>query len=130
LCFFFLQVSFYPKLAYAELCRFRTIIMYGSQVLSAWILVVVSIDRWIRTRFPFKSGSICTPKKALGIVGVLIIMTVVLHAHMLTPMFGTLVPGFANGACGPDFNRYKVYSKFYYIQWSIIQVNFKMHRQN
>ncbi|CAF4631289.1 unnamed protein product, partial [Rotaria sp. Silwood2] len=62
---FGLQIHFYPYVAYNELCRFRSFIMNVTQVSSAWILVIVSIDRWIRTRFPFKSGSICTPKKAL-----------------------------------------------------------------
>ena len=95
--------------------------MNVAQMSSAWVLVFVSLDRWIRTRFPFKSGSICTPKKALMAVGILLIVEVPIHSHLLVPMFGMLVPGFANAACGPDFID-EQYLTFYFMQWSIIQV--------
>ena len=98
--------------------------MYVSQLAAAWILVVISLDRWVRTRFPFKSGSICTPKKALIAVTVLLVIDIGLHSHMLTPMFGILIPGFANGACGPNlFNS--EYLLFYYYVWNTIQVRSK-----
>ncbi|CAF1277674.1 unnamed protein product [Rotaria sordida] len=89
---FGLKIPFYRYVAYDEFCRFRSFVINVTQVLSSWILVIVSIDRWIRTRFPFKSNSICTPKKALIAVGVLLVIDIALHAHILTPMFGTLVP--------------------------------------
>ena len=95
--------------------------MYVSQLASAWILVIVSLDRWIRTRFPFKSNRICTPKKALLAVGVLLVIDIGLHSHMLTPMSGTLIPGFANGACGPNLAD-QGYREFYYYVWSTLQV--------
>ena len=96
--------------------------MSVAQLASAWILVIVSLDRWIRTRFPFKSGRICTPKTALIAVGVLLVIDIGLHSHMLTPMFGILLPGFANGACGPTLSALD-YFAFYYLTWSSIQVN-------
>ncbi|CAF3740324.1 unnamed protein product [Rotaria sp. Silwood1] len=79
--------------------------MNVAQVLSAWILVIVSIDRWIRTRFPFKSSSICKSKNALIAVGVLLMLDIALHVHMLTPMFGMLIPDFSIAACGPTLNN-------------------------
>jgi hypothetical protein len=91
-------------------------------VASAWILVIVSIDRWIRTRFPFKSGSLCTPKKALIAVAVLLVIDIGLHSHLLTPMFGMFVPGFAIAACGPNLFS-PSYFNFYFLQWSIVQVS-------
>jgi hypothetical protein len=95
--------------------------MNVAQVASAWILVIISIDRWIRTRFPFKSGSICTPKKALIAVAVLLVLDIALHSHMLTPLFGMLIPGFAIIACGPNIYNAS-YALFYFLNWSIIQV--------
>lgn len=96
--------------------------MYVSQLASVWVLVFVSIDRWIRTRFPFKSNSICTPKVALIAVGVLLIIDIGLHSHILTKMFGMLIHGFANVACGPILFA-DDYLQFYYYIWSFIQVN-------
>lgn len=96
--------------------------MFVAQFASAWILVIISLDRWIRTRFPFKAGRICTPKNALITVVFMLIIDIGLHSHMLTPMFGILLPGFANGACGPSlFNPN--YMIFYFLTWSSIQVN-------
>ncbi|CAF3701994.1 unnamed protein product [Rotaria sp. Silwood1] len=118
---FGLQIRFYRYVAYNELCRFRSFVMNVAQVLSAWILVIVSIDRWIRTRFPFKSGSICTPKNALFAVGVLLMLDIALHAHMLTSMFGMLVPGFSIAACGPTIINIS-YALFYFLEWSIVQI--------
>jgi hypothetical protein len=96
--------------------------MNVAQLASAWILVIVSLDRWIRTRFPFKSGSICTPKKAFLAVGVMLVINIGLNSHILTPMFGMLVPGFAVGACGPDLYN-TPYTLFYYLKWSVVQAS-------
>ena len=95
--------------------------MYVSQVLSSWTLVTISFDRWIRTRFPYKSGSLCTPKKAMLVVGVILVLDVALHAHILTSLYGMLIPGFAIVACGPTI--YDVnYFLFYFLDWSVVQV--------
>jgi hypothetical protein len=32
-------------------------------------------------------------------VAVLLVIDIGLHSHILTPMFGILIPGFVNGAC-------------------------------
>jgi hypothetical protein len=94
----------------------------SAQVTSAWILVLVSFDRWIRTRFPFKSGSLCTPKNALIAVAVLLVIDVGLHAHILTPMFGAFAPAFSVFSCGPNlYNTSYLY--FYFFGWVIIQVS-------
>jgi hypothetical protein len=102
--------------------------MYVSQVLSSWILVTISVDRWIRTRFPYKAGSLCTPKKALIAVGILLIIDVGIHSHMLTPLYGILIPGFSILACGPNiYSGY--YFIFYFLYWSVIQVSRKKLRK-
>jgi hypothetical protein len=99
-----------------------------SQVLSSWILVTISFDRWIRTRFPYKSGSLCTPKKALLVVFVLLILDIGLHSHMLTSMYGMFIPGFALMACGPSlFNA--SYFGFYFLDWYVVQVSKKKFRK-
>ncbi|UJR09086.1 hypothetical protein I4U23_013334 [Adineta vaga] len=116
------KVPFYPHIAYSEFCRFRYFVMNVAQMASAWTLVIVSIDRWIRTQFPFKSAMICTPRNALIAVGVLLVFDMSLHAHMLTSMFEIQIPGFANAACGPNYFTNKPYFSFFFTEWSIIQI--------
>lgn len=96
--------------------------MYVSQVLSSWILVIISVDRWIRTRFPYKSKLLCTPKNALISVGILIIIDTGIHAHILTPLYGMLIPGFIILACGPTIHSGS-YFIFYFLDWSQVQVS-------
>ena len=92
-----------------------------AQICSAWVLVIISVDRWIRTRFPYKSIRLCTPKKVLVAVVILIILDTALHSPMLTPLFGMLLPGVAIIACGPNVKE-KIYLVFYYYIWTIMQV--------
>jgi hypothetical protein len=94
-----------------------------TQICSAWVLVIISIDRWIRTRFPHKSKTICTPKKALIAVSILIVCDIAILSPMLTPLFGMLLPGVALVACGPNVSQ-KFYLNFYYFTWTIMQVRF------
>jgi len=92
-----------------------------SQLFSAWILVFISIDRWIRTRFPFKAGTLCTPKKALCSVAILMIIIIGLNSHYLLSSFGMLIPGYSVLACSQDIYNTSDYI-FYYFIWNIIQV--------
>jgi len=96
--------------------------MYVSQVLSSWILVTMSVDRWIRIQFPYKSVSLCTRKKALLFIGVVLIIDVGLHAHLLTPLYDMLIPGFSIFACGPTIYN-KSYFAFCFLYWTEIQVS-------
>jgi hypothetical protein len=91
--------------------------------------VTISVDRWIRTRFPYKSGFLCTPKKALLVVGVLLVFDVGLHSQMLTQLYGMLVPGFANAACGATLTS-GAYLTFYLLDWFVIQVSSKENDNN
>ena len=121
LCYSLCQIRFYGHVKYNELCQFRSFVMYVSQVLSSWILVTISIDRWIRTRFPYKSSALCTPKKALIVVGILLVLDTGIHAHMLTPLYGMLIPGFSIFACGPTVFSGS-YFIFYFLNWTQVQV--------
>lgn len=94
-----------------------------TQICSAWVLVIISIDRWIRTRFPHKSRTLCTPKRALIAVIILLILDIAIHSHMISPLFGMLLPGVALVACGPNVKK-KFYLDFYYFIWTIMQVRF------
>ncbi|CAF3630676.1 unnamed protein product [Adineta steineri] len=118
---FGLKVRFYHRVDYDQLCRFRMFTICVSQVYSAWLLVIITSDRWIRTRFPFKSNSICTRKNALLLASIVLIVVIGLHSHILLPFFGMVLPGIPSLACGANGNNAE-YVTFYYYQWTIIQI--------
>ncbi len=91
-----------------------------AQICSAWVVVIISMDRWIRTRFPFQSKILCTPRKALILVTILVVVDI---SHMLTPFFGQLLSGVALVACSPNVQNI-YYLDFYYFTWTIMQVRF------
>ncbi|CAF1062930.1 unnamed protein product [Adineta steineri] len=109
---------------YDSLCRFRWFSKGFIQFCSAWILVFVTIDRWLRTCFPFKANKWCTHKNVIIVTICIIIIAISLHSHMLSAQFfGRYQPGIATIACGPiQFTG--SYIDFYFTQWPFIQVFF------
>ncbi|UJR37078.1 hypothetical protein I4U23_029782 [Adineta vaga] len=116
-----LKIQLYRNVAYDELCRFRSFTSYVTQLNSAWLLVFISIDRWIRTRFPYKSITLCTPKNALYVVCFIFIIDIGLHSHMLTSSYGILIPGLASASCGPNIFTNIGYITWYFSQWTMVQ---------
>ena len=105
---------------YAQLCRYKAFTQSTTQLFSAWILVVISLDRWFRTRFPFKVAVWCTPKKALFLVAVLLVACIGLNSHQLSALFGELIPGIPY-LCSASITSV-TYLTFYYNEWGIIVV--------
>ncbi|CAF4476037.1 unnamed protein product [Rotaria sp. Silwood2] len=109
---------------YDNVCRFRWFSKGFIRFCSAWILVFIAIDRWLRTRFPFKANQWCTRRNASIAVLIAILFGIALHSHMLsTQLFGRFFPGIPSVACGP-INPTSFYMPFFFTQWPIIQVVF------
>lgn len=79
-------------------CRFRSFLQSFAMCSSAWLLVAVSVDRWIRIRFPFRVRRFCTIKRVLSGTFVIVICAVALNSHLLLPSFGSLI---GTVICGP-----------------------------
>ncbi|CAF1085247.1 unnamed protein product [Adineta steineri] len=109
---------------YDNLCRLRWFLKGLTQFCSAWILVFVTIDRWLRTRFPFKANKWCTHRNVVIVTICITIIGISLHSHMLNAeFFGKFYPGIATVACGPV--QFLIpYTYFFFIQWPFIQVFF------
>jgi hypothetical protein len=106
---------------YGNLCRFRWYTKGLTQFCSAWILVLIAIDRWLRTRFPFKTNNWCTRRNAVIAVAIVGVIGTGLYSHMLiAQFFSARFPGIATEACGPALRS--SYTRFYFSQWPYIQV--------
>jgi hypothetical protein len=86
-----------PNLANA-LCRFRSFIQSVAMCSSSWLLLTISIDRWLRIRFPFQVRKLCTRKRVLFGALIVLICAIILNSHLLLPSLGNL--GGTN-ICGP-----------------------------
>ncbi|UJR18866.1 hypothetical protein I4U23_021994 [Adineta vaga] len=82
---------------------------------SAWFLLAISVDRWLRIRYPFKVRQLCTRKRVLIGAFIVLIHAVAFNSHLLLPSLGTL-PGL--NTCGPMKNLNYVF--FFRQVWSIL----------
>ena len=107
---------------YDAVCRLRSFLKGFASFCAGWILVLVTIDRWIRIRYSFSANKWCTHRNAAIAISSIVIITTALHSHMLSPqLFGRLMPGVATSACG-SVNPLGSYANFYSSQWPFIQV--------
>ncbi|CAF1098929.1 unnamed protein product [Didymodactylos carnosus] len=106
---------------YQRLCQFRNFIAYSAINCSAWTLFSISADRWIRTRYPTKVGRICTPRNAAVTLLSILVFSMVMNSHYLTPMFGAFVPGLTILCAPNNVHRVYPYYDFYTKYWQIIR---------
>jgi len=86
------------------LCRFRSFVQSVAMCTTAWLLITISIDRWLRVRFPFRVKELCTVRRVLAGAFVVLVCSITLNSHLLLPSFGSL-PG--TTICGPvDMSTY------------------------
>ncbi|CAF1542569.1 unnamed protein product [Rotaria sordida] len=117
---FIIQVLRVPTSKSVYLCRLRTFILNFLTFTSAWILVLISMDRLIRVRFPHKQRQLCTPKLAALFVSITCICSIIFTCHVLQSDFGFSDP--VSPLCGPSRFALTFYSKFYFNIWPILQL--------
>ena len=110
----------WPTIQNVYLCRVRTFIVSFSTVTSAWLLVLIALDRWVRAHFPHRQARLCTPKVAACFVAVMSVCSTLFACHVLQPEFTFTAPGSA--LCGPPRSPSTSYSVFYYDTWPILQL--------
>lgn len=118
----FLQDVDVPVLRSEHVCRFYTFILNFSTFTSAWLLVLIAIDRLVRVRFPFRQGRLCTRKVAAIMATFICICATVYTHHVLQPEFA--FTSRTGNRCGPLRSPPTTYSIFYTNVWPIIQLVF------
>ncbi|CAF3797678.1 unnamed protein product [Rotaria sp. Silwood1] len=99
------------------LCRFRSFVQYFSMCCSAWLLLTITIDRWLRVQFPFRVKELCTTRRVLIGAFIILICSIVLNSHLLLPSLG-VVPG--GIACAPNPMSNSTYLYFYSTIWPFL----------
>jgi hypothetical protein len=90
------------------LCRFHTFIQSVAMCTSAWFLLAISIDRWLRIRYPFRVKQLCTQKRVLCGALFIVICAITLNSHLLLPALKSIP---VTTVCGPISNS--TYSFFF-----------------
>ncbi|XP_060576924.1 FMRFamide receptor-like [Ruditapes philippinarum] len=67
-------------------CKLNIWMVYSSLDFSAWILIVVTLERVISAWLPHKAKSLCTKKYAVALLIAVIVFILLLNSHMLYGM--------------------------------------------
>jgi hypothetical protein len=94
------------------ICRFRTFILNFSTFTSAWVLVLISMDRLVRVCFPYQQQRLCTRKIAALSVGIMCICSTLSTCHVLQQEFAFVSPN--SNICGPSRSVVSPYTIFYF----------------
>lgn len=76
-----LTVDIDPRPANAAACKILNFMSHWSFNSSAWILVAMTVDRYIAITFPLKAIRLSTPRRARIVIGILILSTAAVSAH-------------------------------------------------
>ncbi|CAF2868082.1 unnamed protein product [Rotaria sp. Silwood2] len=98
------------SLSPSAMCRFRNYIQWIAMCCNAWLLVTISIDRWIRIRFPYKLKQYCTIRNAFIATIIIVIFFAGFNAHVLELDYVQLPAGVMT-VCGPKPSN-SVYNTF------------------
>lgn len=112
-----------PQLSpyYISLCRFRTFILNFAQTASAWLLVCIAFDRFVRARLPHRVRQWCTHKNVIIAICLTILCSIAFNSHVLQSTFVTTFP-LTRVICGPSRVFTTDYTTFYYVTWPILQI--------
>lgn len=109
-----------PTVPSAEIYRLRIFIQNFATITSAWLLVLITIHRLIRARFPYRQARICTPRMAAYSTAIVCICSIALNCHVLLPQFA--YTNVKSNSCGPLRSPATSYSIFYFNIWFLLQL--------
>lgn len=81
-------------------CRFFTFLVLFWQHLSAWLIVFVTVDRFVVVWFPFKASSVCTVTRSRLATAVLVTTLIVYNSHVFWTYHLFYNPYWKSLACG------------------------------
>lgn len=94
-----LTINVDPRIFNVIACRLLNFLSYWSFSLSAWILVAMTIDRYIAISYPLRALRLSTPRRARIVVGVLAIIMVLVNFHFLIILDVETQPGMPDKMC-------------------------------
>jgi hypothetical protein len=122
---FFLADAFaiYLQNYSALACRFRTFFAYVFMDLSSWCIAGLAFDRYLRTKLPLGSKTLCTPRNASIIILIFFLILCGINGHYFSPGIGQERGGNRTTAhCLENRESYPNYYYFYKIIWPKIDM--------
>lgn len=96
---------------YTELgCKFSVYLTYTSIQFSSWLLVAVTVERFISVVWPHRVRLGCTPRNSAIVIGVLFLIIFGLNTHIFYGFGYSKLPVYnGEGFCEPLYEGYRVF---------------------
>ncbi|CAF1369030.1 unnamed protein product [Rotaria magnacalcarata] len=115
-----LTIGYNISIPYAIYCRTRNFLVYTSTDMVSWMIVAISVDRFLKVKFPFKSRIHCTNKLNIKVAGCITIILIVKNIHLASKFIGDFTLDAADN-CDPN-PAYPRYVHFFENIWPWIDL--------
>jgi growth hormone secretagogue receptor len=83
-----LTIGYHVPVPNAMYCRARNFFLYTSMDITSWMVVAISVDRYLKVKYPIKARMYATRKLSIIISSIIIIIFVIKNFHLLTVFIG------------------------------------------
>ncbi len=106
-----LTIGYHVDVPNAIYCRARDFIFYASMDMASWMIVAISVDRYLKVKFPIKARIYATRKLAIIISCIIIVVFIMKNVHLATVFIGDFSENAADN-CDPN-PAYPTYVSFF-----------------
>lgn len=107
-----LTIGYHVPVPSAAYCRARDFLLYTSMDLVSWMIVAISVDRCLKTKYPISARTYATRRLSIIVSTVLIVFFVGKNIHLATEFIGDFSDDAADNCDGnPDFPSYLSFYK-------------------
>ncbi|UJR35661.1 hypothetical protein I4U23_028411 [Adineta vaga] len=107
-----LTIGFNIKVANASYCRARNFLLYTAMDMASWMVVAISVDRFLKMKYPIKARKYATQKLAIIISCIITMIFILKNFHLATVFIGDFSDDAADHCDpNPDYPKYMIFFK-------------------
>ena len=115
-----LTIGYHVPVPNAMYCRARNFFLYTSMDMTSWMVVAISVDRYLKVKYPIKARMYATRKLSIIISSIIFIIFVIKNFHLITVFIGDFSDDAADN-CDPN-PAYPSYVWFFKNIWPWIDL--------
>ncbi|CAF0757535.1 unnamed protein product [Rotaria sp. Silwood1] len=115
-----LILGYHISIPNATYCRARNFLAYTSIDMVSWMIVAISVDRYVKVKFPIHARIYCTKKLTVIVACILMTILILKNIHLATVFIGDFTDNAADN-CDPNPD-YPTYVKFFENVWPWIDL--------
>ncbi|CAF0945024.1 unnamed protein product [Adineta steineri] len=115
-----LTIGYHVSVKNASYCHVRNFLLYTSMDMASWMVVAISVDRYLKMKYPIKARMYATQKLAIIISCIITVIFIAKNVHLATNFIGDFSDDAADH-CDPNPD-YPSYMSFFKNIWPWIDL--------